>query len=90
MNTFLWLFLNLFLFSLKTHWFLLLPRMILLIFFFFCLSSMPLIKEAAKGPCMELVWGFSSMWSLLAILAIIGDTRFGGCFYWQQPYERLC
>lgn len=71
MNTFLWLFLNLFLFSLKTHWFLLLPRMILLIFFFFCLSSMPLIKEAAKGPCMELVWGFSSMWSLLAILAII-------------------
>ena len=75
MNTFLWLFLNLFLFSLKPIGSSFLPRMILLIFFFFCLSSMPLIKEAAKGPCMELVWGFSSMWSLLAILAIIWLTR---------------
>ena len=71
MNTFLWLFLNLFLFSLKTHWFLLFTTYDSPDFFFFCLSSMPLIKEAAKGPCMELVWGFSSMWSLLAILAII-------------------
>ena len=71
MNTFLWLFLNLFLFSLKTHWFLLFttydsPDFLLLLLILYALD-----QGGRKGALYGIGMGLSSMWSLLAILAII-------------------